>query len=279
MRNQTVRSALAILMSITVSLISQIALAEGGASASSLQAAIAGKHRGDANRARDVFRHPQQTLEFLGVDADMTVVEISPGGGWYTEILAPYLREQGQYYAAHFPVKTSVAFFKTYRHKFQEKLAANPAVYDRVVLTEFHPPSGVSAGPEGAVDRVLTFRNVHNWMKAGYAEEAFQTFAKLLKPGGVLGVIEHRAKPGTSLQSMIDSGYVTEAHVIKLAEAAGLALESKSDVNANDADSADHPAGVWTLPPTLRLKEQNREAYLAIGESDRMTLRFRKPAQ
>ncbi len=259
-------------------------LCAGGAMASEdfenhLSAAMAGEHRGEANRARDRYRHPQQTLAFLEVRPDMTVVEISPGGGWYTEILAPYLREQGQYYAAHFPVETSVTFYKNSRRQFQDKLAANPDVYDRVVLTEFYPPSGVSAGPEGAADRVLTFRNVHNWMKAGYAEEAFKTFAGLLKPGGVLGVVEHRAQPGTPLETMIKSGYVTEAHVIALAKAAGLELEARSEINANGADTADHPAGVWTLPPTLRLKDQEREKYLAIGESDRMTLRFRKPTQ
>lgn len=242
-----------------------------------LQQALAGSHRTPVFVERDQYRHPLDTLAFFEIEASHTVVEIWPGLGWYTEILAPYLREQGQFYAAHFPVQTEVSFFKNYRQKFSDKLAAMPNIYDRVVLSEFHPPSGVSAGPLGAVDRVLTFRNVHNWMKAGYAQEAFVTFASLLKPGGILGVVEHRAKPGTSLEAMIESGYVTEQHVMALASAAGLVLESKSEINANGLDSADHPAGVWSLPPTLRLGEQEREKYLRIGESDRMTLKFRKP--
>lgn len=242
-----------------------------------LQAAIASDHRTSAYVERDRFRHPSETLNFFGVAPDMTVVEIWPGGGWYTEILAPYLRGSGQLYAAHFPVQTEVAFFKRYRQRFVDKLSAVPQVYDRVVISEFHPPSAVSPGPQAAADRVLTFRNVHNWMKAGYASQAFKTFADLLKPGGMLGVVEHRAKPGTSEAEMISSGYVTEAYVIELAQAAGLVLDGRAEINANAKDSAQHPAGVWSLPPTLRLKEQDRDKYLAIGESDRMTLRFRKP--
>jgi len=258
-------------------LVAAAAVAEQQGIDALLQAAIAKDHRTSAYVARDKFRHPGETLSFFGVKPDMTVVEIWPGGGWYTEILAPYLRDKGQLYAAHFPVQTEVAFFKRFRQRFVDKLGAVPEVYDRVVISEFHPPSAVSAGPQAAADRVLTFRNVHNWMKAGYAPEAFKTFASLLKPGGILGVVEHRAKPGTSEADMIESGYVTEAYVIELAQAAGLVLDGRAEINANVKDTANHPAGVWSLPPSLRLKEQGRDKYLAIGESDRMTLRFRKP--
>ncbi|TQV67773.1 class I SAM-dependent methyltransferase [Exilibacterium tricleocarpae] len=242
------------------------------------KSAVEGEHRTAAYAQRDEYRNPAATLAFFGVAPDMSVVEIWPGGGWYSEILAPLLRENGTFYAAHFPVETEVGYFQRVRKNYAQKLAAAPALYDKVVVTEFHPPSGVSAGPAGKVDRVLTFRNVHNWMKAGYDQRAFDEFFALLKPGGVLGVVEHRARPGTDKAAMGASGYVTEAYVIARAEAAGFVLEAKSEVNANPRDSAQHPQGVWTLPPSLRLGETDRDKYLAIGESDRMTLKFRRPA-
>ncbi len=243
---------------------------------SSLTAAIAGPQRTLAFVERDGYRHPQQTLQFFQVTPESTVVEIWPGLGWYTEILAPYLAPSGRFYAAHFPAETPVAYFRKYQQQFADKLAADP-VYGATRLSEFHPPSGVSAGPAGSATHVLTFRNVHNWMKAGYGQPAFDEFFRLLRPGGVLGVVEHRAKPGTSLEQMISSGYVTQAHVELLARRAGFTLEESSEINANPADNGEHPAGVWSLPPTLRLGEEGRQRYLAIGESDRMTLRFRKP--
>ena len=240
-------------------------------------AAVDGEHRTAAQLARDVHRNPADTLAFFGVAPTMTVVEIWPGGGWYSAILAPLLREEGTFYAAHFPVDTDVVFYQRLRKRYAGKLAAAPALYDRVVLTEFYPPNGVSAGPAGKVDRVLTFRNVHNWIKGGYDRQAFAELFALLKPGGVLGMVEHRARPGTDRDTMISSGYVTEAYVIALAQGAGFTLDGKSEINANPRDDTRHPQGVWTLPPSLRLGQTERDKYLAIGESDRMTLRFRKP--
>lgn len=259
-------------------LLTQPFVASAADSYSGLVDAIADQRRGAADKARDVHRHPLQTLQFFDVQPDMSVVEITPGQGWYTDILASYLSERGKLYAAHFPVNSEVEYFKRSRAQFEQKLAADQNRFGQVILTTFHPPSKAESGPAGKIDRVLTFRNVHNWVKAGYAEQAFTDFFTLLKPNGVLGVVEHRAKAGTSIDEMIRSGYMTEAHVIELAQQAGFELEAKSEVNANPNDTTVHPVGVWTLPPSLRLGDTERERYQAIGESDRMTLRFRKPA-
>lgn len=248
--------------------------------APSLVEVIAGKHRSAEHRARDVYRHPQQTLEFFGLRPQLRVVEVWPGGGWYTDILAPYLRESGHYVAGGFVTqgadvpKWRAGMMKT----FAEKLAADPALYGKPEITALGVPDAWQAAAPGSADLVLTFRNVHNWLKAGYEAQMFKAFFEALKPGGVLGVVEHRAKPGTSLETMKQSGYMTEAHVIALAQAAGFRLDASSEINANPKDGAEHPEGVWTLPPNLRLGDKDREKYLAIGESDRMTLRFVKPA-
>ncbi|MEQ9222476.1 MAG: hypothetical protein RJQ08_10010 [Salinisphaeraceae bacterium] len=237
-------------------------------------------HRSEANIARNQYRHPVQTLQFFGVDPDMTVVEIWPGTGWYTEILAPYLRDNGTFYAAGFSLRSVTV--PDYRERIQReyvaKLRDRPAVYDRVKLTAMGPPEDWWVAPDNSADRVLTFRNVHNWMKDGYASLVFDGMYDALKPGGILGVVEHRASPGTSLETMKTSGYVTEQHVKILAARSGFEFVESSDINANPKDTKDHPEGVWTLPPTLRLGDKNREKYLEIGESDRMTLKFRKPA-
>lgn len=237
---------------------------------------LAGKHRTEAFAERDDFRNPTRTLAFFKVEPSMSVVEIWPGAGWYTEILAPYLRA-GTYYAAHFPDNTGVDYYNTNLARFKAKLAKNRDVYSAVKLALFDPKQSLLTVPDGSADRVLTFRNVHNWLGAKSEAQAFALFYKALKPGGILGVVEHRAAPGTSWDDMKSSGYMTEAYVIDLAKKAGFVLDARSDINANPKDTKDYPAGVWTLPPSLKLGEKDRAKYLAIGESDRMTLRFRKP--
>lgn len=237
---------------------------------------LQGKHRTEAFAERDEFRNPALTLAFFQVEPTMSVVEIWPGAGWYTEILAPYLRA-GTYYAAHFPDNTGVAYYNTNLARFKAKLAGDGAVYGAVKLALFDPKQSLLTVPDGSVDRVLTFRNVHNWLGAKSEAQAFALFYKALKPGGILGVVEHRAVPGAAWEDMKSSGYMTEAYVIDLAEKAGFVLDARSQINANPKDTKDYPAGVWSLPPSLKLGEKDRAKYLAIGESDRMTLRFRKP--
>lgn len=244
-----------------------------------LEQAVAGAHRDARNASRDQYRHPRETLEFFGIRPDMTVVEIWPSAGWWTEILAPYLKDQGRYYAAWYATeaKNTPDFLKEREKGFDAMLAAKPEVYGKVVKTKLLPPDFVEIAPKSSADMVLTFRNVHNWAKQGTAEMMFKAFYDALKPGGVLGVKEHRAKPGTPFKQQIDSGYMTEAYVTELAEMAGFRLVGSSEVNANPKDTKDYEAGVWSLPPTLRLGEKDRAKYLAIGESDRMTLKFVKP--
>ena len=238
-----------------------------------LKAVIAGEHR-TANAARDSARHPYETLTFFGIKPTMTVVELVPGGGWYTEILAPYLRDKGKYIGAGQAIEPG----KKGGLAFRAKLDANPALYGKAATAVFEPPSRIDIAPAGSVDMVLTFRNLHNWVGNGEAalQTTFKEIHKVLKPGGVLGVVDHRL-PGTMKQDeKASSGYVHEAYVIKLAESAGFKLAAKSEVNANPKDKADHEKGVWTLPPVLANKDKDREKYVAIGESDRMTLKFVK---
>ncbi len=247
--------------------------------AATLEMVLADPRRSDRNRARDGARHPLQTLQFFGVEPDATVVEIYPGGGWYTEILAPYLKTSGRYYAVlAYVAPGATGYAADGARAFRERLASDPAAFDAVVVTAVAPPEHVEIAPAGTADVVLTFRNVHNWMAADSAAGMFASFFAALKPGGVLGVVEHRATPGSSAESMIKSGYVTEQQVIDYAMAAGFTLEARSEINANAKDTKDYAQGVWTLPPVLRLKDVDRDKYLAIGESDRMTLRFRKPS-
>lgn len=243
-----------------------------------LEQVITGEHRSEASKARDQYRHPLQTLEFFAVEPDMTVVEIWPGGGgWYTEILAPYLRDNGKLYAAHFSADSKIPYFTKNLKLFLGKVKAQPEIYGKMILTELDPPGKVKIAPAGSADRVLTFRNVHNWIKSGQADAVFKAMYVALKPGGILGVVEHRAATDSEQDPQAKSGYVREDYVIALAEKAGFKLLDKSEVNANPKDTKKHPAGVWTLPPTLRLKDEDRKKYLAIGESDRMTLKFVKP--
>ena len=243
-----------------------------------LTQAVAGSHRSEANRARDAARHPMETLSFFGLAPGHTVVEIAPGGGWYTEILAPYLREQGRLYAAADARNAASEGARRSRARFEEKLSRSPALYDRVSLGDL-PSSNAGftdIAPAGSADLVLTFRNVHNWIEAGNLDTMLQAFHAVLKPGGVLGVEEHRAPPGTSMERIIATGYVPEELVMARARDAGLELAGRSEINANPRDTKDHANGVWSLPPTLRGGQADRAKYLAIGESDRMTLKFLK---
>lgn len=251
----------------------------GPAVDSALQAAIDGDHRAAENKARDVYRHPAETLTWLGIEPDMTVVEIWPSRGWYTEILAPYLRDDGKLYLAGFDRTSDRDYVKKTLKILDDKLAAAPEVYGTPAMTELSPPDKVEIAPAGSADMVLTFRNVHNWMTAGTADAVFAAMYAALKPGGVLGLVEHRGDPDIEQDPQAESGYVTEAATVRMVEKAGFALVDSTEINANPKDTRDHPSGVWTLPPVLRLGDQDREKYLAIGESDRMTLKFRKPAE
>ena len=250
-----------------------------GTDTARLNAAAAGPQRSAANRARDVYRHPVQTLAFFGITPQDTVIEISTGGGWYTEILAPYLRERGTLYAAHYPADAADPQQRQARARFEQKLAADSEVYGRVIVgAEPSNDRGLTdIAPAGGADAVLTFRNVHNWIEADQLDANLRAFFAVLKPGGVLGVEEHRAAPDTPLPRVIATGYVPEALVIARAREAGFALAGRSEINANPRDTKDHPNGVWSLPPTLRGGDADRERFVAIGESDRMTLRFVKP--
>ncbi|MGY2378437.1 class I SAM-dependent methyltransferase [Pseudomonas sp. SDO524_S393] len=251
--------------------------ADAPISASQYQNVLAGSWRDPANSARDGYRHPQQTLEFFGLGARQTVIEITPGGGWYSEILAPLLNDHGHYIAA-VQAASSSAYAKASEENLKKKLATDPTRYGKAQVIEFDPKAPVFGKP-GSADTVLTFRNVHNWVEAGTAPATFKAFYQVLKPGGVLGVEDHRAKDGADLAAIKDSGYLTTAQVVKLATDAGFKLVGQSEVNANPKDTKDYPGGVWTLPPSLKLGEQDKVKYLAIGESDRMTLRFVKPGK
>jgi predicted methyltransferase len=244
-----------------------------------LDEAIAGSWRTPANVARDVYRHPKQTLSFFGVRGDQTVIEITPSPGWYSEILAPYLRDNGRYIAAVIDpasqaTEKSRDYYAKNRDVLVQKFAADAAHYDRARIVGFDPKAPVF-GPAGSADVVLTFRNVHNWRMAGTAQAMFDGFYRVLKPGGVLGVVEHRAK--ADVADGDKSGYVGEAQMVAMAQAAGFVLDGRSEINANPRDTKDYPGGVWTLPPSNQHDAADDAKYRAIGESDRMTLRFVKP--
>lgn len=244
-----------------------------------LKAAIAGAHRTPAYAARDVWRHPYETLSLFGIRPDQTVIELVPGGGWYTEILAPYLRDKGRLILAADDPESTQAYARRSAERLKAKLAAQPQVYDKVELAVFAPPAKLQYASPASADLVLTFRNVHNWAADGEAETlaVFKSVFASLKPGGVFGVIDHRLPAARIQDPKVGSGYVHEAYVQRLAESAGFRLESKSELNANPKDMADHENGVWALPPTYANKDKDRARYEAIGESDRLTMKFVKP--
>lgn len=246
-----------------------------------LQQAVASPLRTPAFAARDRYRHPLETLSFFGIRRNMTVVEVWPGSGWYTEILAPYLYPHGTLFAAQFNPSSSSPFFRKTRADYLAMLLHEHDRYGNVVVTSFEPPDLMELTAPDHADLVLTFRNVHNWYIAGGDTDVLAAFGAMyttLKPGGILGVVEHRLPASHPESEQATSGYLHESYVVHMAEQAGFKLVASSPINNNPADKADYPHGVWTLPPTLDQGDINRDKYLAIGESDRMTLKFVKPA-
>ncbi len=249
-----------------------------------VDAAVTGDHRTTEAKARDVFRKPKEVLDFLGFRSDMTVVEIWPGGGWYTSILAPALRDGGTLYAAQYSVNPRYGYQRRYFGTFMTMLGNNPELYDRVKVTHLSLPYQLEVAPPGSADLVVTFRNVHNWLTPGYgggryADAAFTAMYDALKPGGTLGIVDHRWPDPDTEDPDHRSGYISRERTISLAEAAGFRLVAESDILANPKDTHEHPRGVWTLPPTLALGDKDRDKYLAIGESDRFLLKFQKPLE
>jgi len=242
-----------------------------------LQELSVASHRSAANIARNPARHPVETLQFFDLTSGATVIEILPGGGWYSEIIAPFLNGNGTYYAAHFSPNSSLSYQPPMLRQFEQRVQNNPSVYGGTIITHLNPPSETEIAPAGSADLAMSFRNVHNWIMAGLQEQYFAAFFTALKPGGVLGIVEHRAPEGSPMSIMETTGYVTQDYVIELATKAGFEFVASSEINANAADTKDYAQGVWTLPPTFRLGETDRAKFEAIGESDRMTLKFRKP--
>ena len=248
------------------------------ATAQALDNILADPHRSEADRARDRYRHPKETLLFFGIRPEMTVLEVWPEPGWYTDIIAPLLRDQGKYYAGVIEPDPTSQSRSRRLESFRNKLASDATIYGKAVMVTF-PSHGGDAVPPGTVDLVVTFRNLHNWMGDDTAASMLATAYRALKPGGVLGVVDHCGNPALPQDPKAKSGYVTEEYAIKLIEAQGFRLLGTSEVNANPKDTKDYSEGVWTLPPSYRLGDKDREKYAEIGESDRFTLKFEKPAK
>jgi len=248
-----------------------------------VEAAISGDHRSAENKARDEYRKPLETLDFLGLESGMKVVEIWPGGGWYSEILAPVLKDDGQFYAAQFDINGSFGYQRRGLGAFLTKAGAEPDIYRDMVITEFEMPYKIDIAPRGSVDMILTFRNVHNLVMeynggGRYADLAFQVMFDTLKPGGILGVVDHEWDDVENEDPLSANGYISRARTIAFAEKAGFQLAGESEILHNPRDSKDHAAGVWTLPPSYAKGDEDRAKYAAIGESDRFLLKFVKPA-
>jgi predicted methyltransferase len=244
--------------------------------AAALDNILAGSQRSAENSARDRYQHPKETLLFFGIRPEMKVLEVWPEPGWYTEIIAPLVRERGKYFAAVIAPDPDSKYVTGRLSDFQQKLTSKPEVYGAVEVVTL-PTDGSDVVPAGTLDMVVTFCNIHNWMAKDSAGQVFATLYKALKPGGVLGVEEHRGNPATAQDPRAKSGYVNEDYAIRLIEGQGFKLEGESQVNANPKDTKDYEQGVWTLPPSYRLGEKDRQKYADIGESDRFTLKFVKP--
>lgn len=246
-----------------------------------LETTSQGPHRSEKNKARNQYRHPIATMAFFGLTPDMSVLEIAPGGGWYTEVLAPALRDTGVYVAGSYDVK--VEGQPKYRYRQHAALLSQikdqPEVYGQVKVATYSPPESRSLWKPNSVDMVLTFRSSHGWVRGGIIDDVYADFFSVVKPGGTLGVVQHRAPDNGDAVEWAKKGYVPESRIIQAAEKAGFMLDAKSEINANPNDLKDHEKGVWRLPPTLSLGDLDREKYSRIGESDRMTLRFKKPVK
>jgi predicted methyltransferase len=248
-----------------------------------LQKWVDSPKRSEENRARDEYRHPTETLTFFGLQPTMSVLEIWPARGWYTEILAPFLKDKGQLTLANFRKNDGTIedekkqFWARLAAKLDQDIAKNPEHFGTVNVLEFDPPGLMSLGNVNQYDMVLSFRNSHIWNEQGYLLDVFRSFFDVLKPGGTLGLVEHRSSRLSEISSRAGEGYLDEYYVISVARQAGFVLEDRTEINANAKDTKDYPKGVYALPPTLAMGNVDRQKYLAIGESDRMTLRFRKP--
>ncbi len=246
---------------------------------SRIETSMHGDHRSDKNKARNKYRNPVETLAFFGLKSDMTVLEIAPGGGWYTEIIAPAMRDTGTYVAGSYDVEVEGQPSYRYRqHKnLLNQISEKADLYGQIKVANYSPPQSRNLWKEASIDMVLTFRSSHGWVRQGLIDDIYSDFYAVVKPGGVLGVVQHRAPEGGDDVEWAKKGYVSESRIVQAAEKAGFVLDDKSEINANPKDMKDHDEGVWRLPPSYALGDEDREKYQAIGESDRMTIRFIKP--
>lgn len=246
--------------------------------AKALEAVLASSHRLPANAERDQYRHPADTLAFFGLKPDMTVVEVGPGWGWYTEILAPVLAKNGKLVVTDYdPAGSEEEGTTLYARRFQAFMTRSPAAYGKIERVVQKDNKTLDLGPDASADMVLVIRGIHGWANRGVFDDNVKKLHAVLKPGGVAGIVQHRAKDDAKPEDSAKQGYLPQPWVVERFEAAGFTLEEASEINANPKDTKDHPEGVWTLPPTLELGDTDRDKYVEIGESDRMTLRFRKP--